>query len=70
MNRYKTTYPDAAHMGRLTLTIFSIQKLTDEYYFVVGRWGLQRQVGDVGGPYSLLIKRIHGQLVIIVDHSS
>lgn len=68
--RYKTTYPTVAHMGRLTLTVFSIQKLSEEYYFVVGRWGLQRTMGDVGGPYSLLIKRINGELVIVVDHSS
>ena len=70
LQRYKTTYPTKDHMGRLTLTVFSIQKLSDEYYFVVGRWGLQRKMGDVGGPYSLLIKRINGELVIIVDHSS
>ena len=70
MQRYKTTYPTPAHMGRLTLTVFSIQKLSEEYYFVVGRWGLQRTMGDVGGPYSLLIRRIHGDLVIVVDHSS
>ncbi len=70
LQRYKTTYPTAAHMGRLTLTVFSIKKLSDEYYFVVGRWGLQRSMGDVGGPYSLLVKRINGELVIVVDHSS
>jgi len=70
LQRYKTTYPTVAHMGRLTLTVFSIQKLSDDYYFVVGRWGLQRTMGDVGGPYSLLVKRINGELVIVVDHSS
>jgi len=70
LQRYKTTYPTVAHMGRLTLTVFSIQKLSDEYYFVVGRWGLQRSMGDVGGPYSLLVKRVNGELVIVVDHSS
>ena len=70
LERYKTTYPDKAHMGRLTLTVFSIKRLSDDYYFVVGRWGLQRNAGDIGGPYSLLIKRINEELVIIVDHSS
>jgi hypothetical protein len=36
----------------------------------VGKWHLIRSVGDVGGHYTLLVKRINGKWVIISDHTS
>ena len=68
--RYKAKYPDVAHMGSLALNIVSIKKLSADYYFVIGKWGLKRTAGDVDGSFSLLIKRIKGELKIVVDHSS
>lgn len=68
--RYKSKYPDAAHMGKLAFTILSIKKLSADYYFVIGKWALQRQAGDVNGSFTLLLKRINGKLMIVVDHSS
>ena len=57
-------------MGKLAFTIVSIKKLSADYYFVIGKWALQRKAGDVDGSFSLLIKRIDGELKIVVDHSS
>ena len=68
--RYKEAYPDAAHMGTLTSTITSMQKLSPDYYFIVGAWHLGRTAGDVGGSYTLLIRKIKGSWVIVCDHSS
>lgn len=68
--RYKKAYPDTAHTGTLTSTILSMKRLSPEYYFVVGKWALQRSAGNVGGSYTLLLRRIKGQWVIIADHSS
>ncbi len=70
LKRYKEAYPDAEHMGKLTSTITRIQKLDSHHYFVVGKWELKRNVGDLAGSYTLLIKKIHGEWVIITDHSS
>lgn len=67
---YKKKYPDAAHSGVLTSTILSISRLSASYYFVVGRWALARQAGDVSGSYTLLIRKINGEWVIVADHSS
>lgn len=67
---YKKSYPDTAHMGHFTSTILSMKKLSDEYYFVVGKWELQRSVGDVSGYYTLLFRKIKGHWEIIADHSS
>lgn len=70
LKRYKEAYPDAAHMGKLTSTITSLQKLSPDYYFIVGKWDLKRTAGDVGGSYTLLIRKIKGSWVIVCDHSS
>lgn len=68
--RYKEAYPDADHMGHLTSTITSMQRLSPEYYFVVGKWALARTAGDVSGSYTLLLRKLNGKWVIISDHSS
>jgi hypothetical protein len=70
LNRYKKSYPDAEKMGKLTSTIVSLSKLSDKYYFVVGKWHLARTVGNLEGSYTLLLKKIDGEWVIIADHSS
>jgi ketosteroid isomerase-like protein len=70
LQRYRKSYPDAGHMGQLTSTIVSMNELSPQYYFVVGKWHLQRKAGDLEGSYTLLIKKIKGQWVIVADHSS
>jgi len=67
---YKKGYPDTAHMGKFTSTLISIKKLSKQYYFVTGGWYLKRSVGDAKGYYTLLIRKIKGEWVIVVDHSS
>jgi hypothetical protein len=68
--RYKKSYPDADHMGTLTSTVVSCKKLSRQYYFVVGKWSLARNAGDVSGSYTLLLRKIKGEWVIVSDHSS
>ncbi len=70
LKKYKEAYPDADHMGVLTSTILSLKKLSGDYYFIVGSWALKRKAGDVGGSYTLLIRKIKGEWVIVCDHSS
>lgn len=70
LERYKEAYPDADHMGQLTSTITSIQQLSPDYYFIVGKWALSRKAGDVSGSYTLLMRKIKGKWVIVCDHSS
>jgi hypothetical protein len=35
--RYEKAYPDKQSMGTLELTLISLTKLSDEYYFAVGK---------------------------------
>lgn len=70
LNNYKRGYPDTAAMGKLHFELLTVKRLSDEYYFVVGKWFLQRSIGDIGGHYNLLFRKINGKWVIIADHSS
>lgn len=70
LNNYKKGYPDTAAMGKLNFNIIKVKKLSNQYYYVVGKWFLKRSIGDVGGHYNLLFEKINGRWVIISDHSS
>lgn len=70
LERYKKSYPDKAKMGELVSTIVSMKKLSPEYYFIVGKWYLKREMGDLQGSYTLLVRKIDKQWVIVADHSS
>ncbi|MBS1575412.1 MAG: DUF4440 domain-containing protein [Bacteroidetes bacterium] len=70
LDNYKKGYPDTAAMGKLDFNILVVKKLSGEYYYVVGKWHLQRTIGDLGGHYDLLFRKIKGKWLIIADHSS
>jgi len=70
LERYKKGYPDKETMGQLSFEVIQMKKLPAEYFFVVGKWMLKRNAGDLSGYYNLLMKRIKGQWKIIADHSS
>jgi ketosteroid isomerase-like protein len=67
---YKKNYRNADEMGTLLFNLLKVQRLSPEYYFVVGKWNLKRNAGDIGGHYNLLFRKIKGQWVIVADHSS
>ena len=70
LERYKKAYPDAAHMGTLSSVILKLRLLSPEWAYVTGKWSLKREAGDVGGNYTLLLRRISGHWVIVEDHTS
>jgi len=70
LNNYKKGYPDTASMGKLIFTLIQVKRLSKEYYHITGKWFLKRSVGDVGGHYTLVFRKINGRWVIISDHSS
>lgn len=70
LDNYKKSYPDTATMGKLTSTVISMKKLSQVFYFVVGKWHLTRSIGNIEGYYTLLVQKINGKWVIIADHSS
>ncbi|NML36132.1 DUF4440 domain-containing protein [Chitinophaga sp. G-6-1-13] len=70
LDRYKKNYPDTAAMGKLDFKLLEFKPLARDVYFVVGKWHLQRSIGDLQGHFSLTLRRIKGAWKIIADHSS
>jgi hypothetical protein len=70
LENYKKNYGSKEKMGQLTFNILHVKQLSPEYYQVVGKWHLERTVGDVGGHFTLLFRKINGEWVIVSDHSS
>lgn len=70
LENYKKSYPDTAAMGKLQFDILQMKRLSFQYYFVIGKWHLQRTAGDLLGHFTLLLKKVKKDWVIIADHSS
>jgi ketosteroid isomerase-like protein len=70
LNNYKKSYPDTASMGKLRFEVISVKKLSKAYYFVTGKWFLNKTAGNVKGIYTLLFRKINTEWKIVVDHSS
>jgi ketosteroid isomerase-like protein len=70
LENYKKGYPDTAAMGKLNFDILHVKRLSALYYSVVGKWYLTRSIGNVGGHFTLLFKKIKDKWLIVSDHSS
>ena len=70
LNNYKKNYNDQSHMGKLFFTLLEMKRLSKDYYFIIGKWFLKRSLGDIGGIYTLLFRKINGKWVIVSDHTS
>ena len=70
LENYKKNYPDTAAMGKLDFNILETKRLSAVYFFVVGKWHLTRSIGNVGGHFTLLFKKVKNKWVIVADHSS
>jgi len=70
LDNYKKGYPDTAAMGKLDFELLEIKRLSVMYFLVVGKWHLTRSIGDVGGHFTLLFKKVKNKWVIVADHSS
>ena len=70
LENYKKQYPDTVTMGKLDFDILEIKLLDKNYAFVLGKWHLARTIGDIGGHFTLLFRKIKNQWYIIADHTS
>ncbi|MEO7394118.1 MAG: DUF4440 domain-containing protein [Chitinophagaceae bacterium] len=70
LENYKKSYPDTMAMGHLTFDLFELRPLMPGYYFVIGKWHLQRTTGNLTGHFTLLFRKIKSKWVIVADHSS
>ena len=70
LENYKKRYPDTIAMGKLDFDIIQIKLLDNNNAFVLGKWHLARTMGDVGGYFTLLFRKIKNEWFIVADHTS
>lgn len=70
LERYKKSYPDTVAMGRLEFKLLEFKQLAPDLCFLVGKFHLQRTIGDLQGHFTLLIRKVNGAWKIVADHSS
>jgi ketosteroid isomerase-like protein len=70
LDNYKKGYPDTTAMGKLNFEILEVKRLSFQYFFITGKWHLQRSIGNLDGAFTLLFKKIKNNWLIIKDHSS
>lgn len=70
LRNYQKNYPNKDYMGVLHFDILSVQAIEKDHFFVIGKFMLQRKVGDASGHFTLIFKRINGVWKIVSDHSS
>lgn len=68
--RYKKNYPNREAMGELTFSELESRFLGPDAALVLGRWHLKRDMGDIGGVFTLVWQRFPEGWKIIHDHTS
>ena len=69
LENYKKRYPDLDAMGKLTFDINIIEPLSEEFWFVVGKFSLDRKDDNPSGYFTLIFRKIDDQWVIVSDHT-
>ncbi len=68
--RYKKSYPDKAAMGQLRFDIMRVDFVSKDSYLVTGRYTLMRANDQPTGIFTLWVKRINDEWVVVYDHTS
>ena len=70
LGRYKQTYPDRAAMGHTTFTSLEVTELAPDVALAIGHWHLKRVNGELGGVFTLVLRKFPEGWRIILDHTS
>ena len=70
LERYEKTYSDRAAMGKLDFSDLEVRPLGPDAALVLGHWHLQRQIGDIGGIFTLVLQKFPDGWHIVHDHTT
>jgi ketosteroid isomerase-like protein len=70
LDRYHKSYPNRQAMGTLTFSDLEITALSPTAALVMGQWHLQRDLGKLGGVFTLVFRKFPEGWRIINDHTS
>ena len=69
LNNYKEKYPTADETGTLNFSIEDLSRISEDSYWVMGRYHLIRKVGEAKGIFMIIFRRIKGEWKIVADIS-
>ena len=67
LGNYKKSYPNKEIMGKLHFDIDLIEKLSEDTYYLIGRYTLTRKNETPTGYFNLIWKNINGKWYIVTD---
>ncbi|MEL6870243.1 MAG: nuclear transport factor 2 family protein [Pseudomonadota bacterium] len=70
LDQYRERYPDRSAMGVLTTREIDVTLLSPEEGYVFGRWIVTAKGEDFCGLFTLVVRDINNQWVIVHDHTS
>jgi len=70
LDGYRLRYPNLAMIGKTRFEILRILSISTDASLVTGKFFLTRDSGDIKGIFSLVVKKINGEWVVIYDHTS
>lgn len=70
LERYKKNYHPPEKMGKLSFDELEVNELGENAAFVLGRWHLVDGESKKDGNFTLVVKKIDGNWMIVHDHSS
>jgi ketosteroid isomerase-like protein len=70
LDRYRRAYPDRKAMGTTTFSRLEITMLSPDAAMILGHWHLKRENGELGGVFSLVLRKFPEGWRIILDHTS
>jgi ketosteroid isomerase-like protein len=70
LSNYKKNYPTPEAMGKLTFTIVTLDLVSPDAAFMIGKYHLKRISDEPSGYFTLFWRKINGKWIIVVDHTS
>ena len=70
LDNYKRRYPDREAMGKLSFDILTIDQRSPTVISLVGKFHLERTIGNLEGYFLLLWQKFDGKWLIVADHTS
>ena len=68
-DNYKKSYPNKAAMGKLEFEVIKLE-VNGNAAYMLGKWGLIRGNDNPNGYFTLYWKKIDGNWLITIDHTS
>jgi len=70
LDHYKEVYPDTIAMGKLSFDILRINPVSSNAAYLTGTFFLKRQIGDLKGIFTIVLRKFDNQWLIVYDHTS